>query len=562
MPSMGMDKSGTQVVPLSTWTKITGWTVRSGYPSTVITSDTLAINATGGGNIRFRGQFNAALGTQQFRVVRNGTTVLGSPANASVTTTINSITVSPGDTLELQGFASTNGWNTVSAGSEVTFLEWNQTTSNYDITATQTIGWSSAAALAVDTSVTSDQTIVWDRTAALSFEYGIAAAQTIGWSRTADLYLGQYYDVEAAQTIGWTSTADLLLIPKVVSPPSVFAFTEVSASIHTADGRAVGDIPCNIVGSFQWRRESTETSGATLEVFTEGDPQLMEELRQWVHWLTIWHDDTPVWTGPIWSIRLTRARTTITARDASIFMWRTRVPITRTFADTAPARIADPLWRSMLQLHGIRTTPVVLPGVAESTFTISAQADSKFLYQLMDEIVRVGLVWTVVAGRPVLGTFPREAVAELYECDFMVELERLRDGSTIYNDVRVQSQNSAATAVVPLAGLHLQNLLSMDDLRGASNTQRAALHNAQDSARLRDDLVIPSGASLHPQAPVTLEDLIPGKVIAVHYEDISQLMRLDAVVVSGSPEQFDVQISLVALEPTDDSATLEGGSNA
>lgn len=581
MPSMGMDKSGTQALPLSTWTKITSWTVRTGYPSTVITSDTLAINAAGGGNIRFRGAYTAVLGTQQFRVVRNGSTVLGSAANQGVTTTINSITVSPGDTLELQGFASSNGWNVVNSGAANTFLEWNQTTTDQTIGGSQTIGWAATGAVNQGQGIAGDQTIGWSATGATSVGQSIGGDQTINWAATGNAALGKpiggdqtinwaatgdtrpgiHYTAGGDQTIGWSADGGLLLIPKVVSPPSIFSFAEVSVSVHTVDGRAVGEFPCEMVGAFSWSRESNEITTASLEIMTQGDPELIEGLRQWVHWITIWHDDEPVWTGPLYRIRITRSVTSLSARDPAIFMHRTRLPITRTWTDTAPARIADPLWRAMFQLHGYRTTPVVLPGVAEATFSLAAVADSKYLHQFMEEMVKVGLNWTVVAGRPVLGTFSREPVAELYECDFMVELERVRDGSTTYNDVRVQGQNWAQTAVVDLAGLHLQGLVSLDDMYGASNIQKAAQQYARDSARIRDDLVVPAGASLHPQAPVTLGDLVPGKVWAVHYEQISQLMRLDQVNVNGGPGSLDVQVTLVALEATGDVAKLVGGQN-
>lgn len=562
MSSMGMDKSGTQTLAsVNTWTKLTTFTVRSGYPSTVITNSTLVMNVAAIGNIRFLGTFNFVSGTQQFRVVKNGSTVLGSPANTGVTTTISAQTVAPGDTLELQAFASASFASTVSAGAASTFLEFNQTSQLFTAEGTQTVSWNGTSALAVSAPVQATQTILWNRTAGLNQSGAADGSQTISWTRTADLYQGIHYDIEAASNIGWTRTADLLHIPKIVSPPSIFSFADVSVSVHTVDGRIVGDFPCNVVAGFNWSREDTEVSTCDIDILTQGAPELVEELRQWVHWITVWHDETPVWTGPIQTIRITWARTSISARDTATLMWRTRLPVTRTFTDTAPARIADPLWRAMLQHHGVRATPIVLPGVSEDTFTVSAVADSRMLNQFMDELVKVGLHWTVIAGRPVLGVFSRDPVAELAECDFLVELERRRDGTSTFNDVRVQGQNWAQTAVVDLAGLRLQTIVSLDDMFGASNIQRATQQYARQSARLRDEIVVPPGASLHPQAPVTLDDLVPGKVFIVHTETVSQLMRLDQVTVSGSPDTFDVQVTLVALEDTGEIATLVGGNN-
>ena len=540
MSSMGMDKSGTQnLASNSVWIKLLTFVARSGYPSTVITNSTLVMDVAAVGDIRFRGTFSSSSGTQQFRVVLNGTTVLGSAANSGVTTTISAQTVAAGDTLELQAFASASFADTVAAGSTNTFLEFNQTSQLHSLAATHTTTWSTTADIVVNKT--------------------LEATHTTTWSTTADLYVNQDFTLEATHTTTWSVTADMVTVPKVATPPSVFTFADISATIHTVDGRILGQFPCRSINGFTWGREDTEVSTCTLDVMTQYDPDLVEELRQWVHWVTLWHDDVAVWTGPIQNIAISKQFTNISARDVATFMWRTRVPVTQTFRDTAPARIADPLWRAMLQLHEIRATPLVLPGVADDTFTIAAVADSRMLHQLMDELVKVGLHWTVVAGRPILGEFTRDPVVELAECDFLVELTRRRDGTATFNDVRVQGQNWAQTAIADLAGLHLQTLVSMDDLFGAANIQRATVQYARDSARLRDELVVPPGASLHPQAPVTMDDLVPGKTFIVHTDTISQLMRLDQVTVAGSPDAFDVQVSLVALEATGESARLAGG---
>ncbi|MFD3426141.1 hypothetical protein [Nocardia fluminea] len=561
MSSMGMDKSGTFAVsPASTWVKVQGFVARSGYPATVITSHALVIDTVGAGNIRWRGGFGASLGTQQFRVVKNGTTVLGTAVNAGVIGTASGISVVPGDTLELQGFTSqaSNPWGTVQPGAAVTFLEWNQTSSNQNLDAAGTIGWNRTADLAHGTFFAAAQTIGWAAGAALSLGGPIGAAQTIGWTTSAELYVGVHETVSAAQTIGWNRTADLLWTPAGAAPPALGSMPETNISIHTADGRTVGVFPCTSQASVTWGREATEVSGCDITIHTQAELELIEDLRQWVHWATVWEDDDPVWTGPLMKIRIRRDQTIITARDPATFMWRTRVPTTRTWVDTAPARVADELWQAMFELHGIRVTPVVLPGITD-TFTLNAKADSRYLHQLMNDLQKVGLQWTVFAGRPILGTFPTDPVAELAECDFMVDLERLRDGTAMFNDIRVQGQNWAQTAIAPLAGLHLQQLVSLDDLFGASNIQRATQQYARDSARFRDVIEVPAGATLHPDAPVTMHDLIPGKVVLVHSDNVVQPMRLDQLTVTTTPESREVAVTLVAVENEGEIATLTGG---
>lgn len=557
MSSMGMDKSGNQTLALNTWVKLLTWTVRTGYGSTVITNNTLVIDANSIGNIRFRGSFTSTgLGTQQFRVVKNGVTVLGSAANTNTTTTINAQALNNGDTLELQGFATTNSWNTVAGGAANTFLEYNQTSSEQSIGATPNIGWAVAATMALTSSMAASPSIGWNVAASAALQRVMGATPVIGWNVVADAYVGQFYDIGATPVIGWDVEAEFLHIRKPEPPQTSWEL--ITATVHTVDGRGLGVIPCSVMSGITWGRESREVSGCDIDMMTEGDPELLEDLRPWVHWVTVWHGERPVWTGPIQSVRIGRVTSKITARDPSTFMWRTRVPVTRTWADTDPTGIAASMLASMNDLHHIDAVPIVLPGITES-FTYSATADSRMIHQAMDDLVKLGLEWTVVAGRFVLGAFSEDPVAELAECDFLVDIDRLRDGSGTFNDVRIQGQNWAQTARAPLAGLNLQTLVSLDDVFGVSNIQKAARLYAQEVAAIRDVLVVPSGASLHPEAQITLDDLVPGKVFKVSANGIANLMKVDQMQVSASPGTFDMQVTLVAVQGHGELAELVQG---
>jgi hypothetical protein len=564
---MGMDRTGaaTQTLPNSTsYSQLTGMVARSGYGSTVITSDRLVIDANGTGTLRYNVAFTSTFGSgQNMRVVKNGTTVVDGPVVANTIRTSASISVSAGDTLELQAQANVgSGWQTVGSGN-TTFLEYNQLTSTQQVNASRTRVWGISGTLGAQEVIGGTATESWGRLGTLSITGNISGTRTNNWGITGGIYKGAFLDLAGARPVNWGISGNILLVPKPTPLPSVFDVTEVSASVHTVDGRHIGDFPCRSISSFSWGREANEVSVCSFETATQADPELVEDLRPWIHWVTIWHDETSVWTGPIQGVKINSSVTTVSARDTATFMWRTRVPVTRTWVDTHTEDIALDLWVAMLQLHKIKVTPTVLSETVQKSFTISAKAEQRMLHQLMDDLVKVGLTWTVVAGRPVFGQFSRSPVVTLEECDFMVELERRRDGTATFNDVRVQGQNWAQNAVAELAGLNLQTLVAMDDMRGVGNIQRAALEYAQDSGRIRDQLVVPGSASLHHQAPVSLDDLVPGKVFTVHSGTISQLMRLDQVTVTGSSSGIDVQVGLVALEAQDDIARLVGGgSNA
>jgi hypothetical protein len=565
--SMGMDRTGasTQVLPTSTsYTQLTGMAVRSGYASTVLTSNRLVMNTTGTGTLRYNVIYSTNFGTgQNMRLVKNGSTVIGTSSTAGTIVTTAAQSIVPGDTFELQASCNLGGsFQNISAGN-TTFLEYNELTAVRTVNGTATDTWARSGTLAVSEVISGTATDIWGRTGSLAVSEVIGGQRTDTWGISGSLYKGASYDVDGARAVNWAVVGGILLIPKPTALPTVFDVQDVSASIHTVDGRRIGDLPCDIISTFTWGRESSEVSTCSVVVATQGDPDLLDELIPWVHWLTLWHDDIQVWTGPIQTVKIGSATATISARDTATFMARTRVPVSRTWIDTHTENIASDLWKTMLQIHGIKVTPTILTEVVTTTFTVTAVAQQAMFTSLMDNLVKVGLVWTVVAGRPVFGVFSSQPIASLEECDFMVELERQRDGTATFNDVRLQGQNWAQNAKVELAGLNLQTLVSLDDISGVGNIQRAALQYVKDSATIRDALVVPTGASLDPQAPVTLNDLVPGKVFLVNSGTISQLMRLDQVTVAGSSSGIDVQVGLVALSDPDQIATLisAGGSS-
>lgn len=584
MSSMGMYQSGgTQVID-DAWEKVTDWAAMASHPATNIVNDTLVMDATANVQINWRGEFEGNVGDQFFRVVLNGTTVLGTQTETEVPGTIPTYGVSAGDTLELQGFSSFGGtvYGDVLSGEPTTYLEAIALSTDYPISPTPEIGWDIDPALDVQhhPEIGADREIGWDVEANLhaAFAYESEAQRGIEWQVTADLDVQHHYSSEADRgidwqitadtdiqyhysstadrNIDWQITADTLLIQ--AAQPVDLSLDAAAVSLHTVSGGVVGDFPCQIIGGITWGREAEEVSICEITVMTEGDPELIEEIRPWVHRVTVWQDGAAVWTGPIQQVTIGSSITKIAARDPSTFMWRTRVPLTKTWEGERPESVADEVLRLMLDLHRLPGAPMIVPTVSPN-FTYHADADIRMVNQLMDDLTKLGLHWTVVSGTFVLGQYSLEPVAELAECDFLVEIERLRDGVDTFNDVRLQGQNWAEVAVADLAGLQLQTLVSLDNLFGVGNVQQAAALYAQQSSRIRDVIKVPSGASLHPDAPVELSDLVPGKVVRVSAGGIVNLMRVDAMRVTTTPGGFDRQVTLVSIPELIPSLELGGG---
>jgi hypothetical protein len=312
-------------------------------------------------------------------------------------------------------------------------------------------------------------------------------------------------------------------------------------AIHSIrDGSTLGTVEAPT--SFTWSRELNEVSRCQVQAPLQ---ELSTLITPWEHWISAWHDGDLQWFGPVLEPTRDRTSMTIDARDLSNLMWHTRTQITRKWSQLNIAPIAADMWRDMLSFHGIDADPVVLPALATaSRYDYQVTADLKYVQQDMADLTKLGLRWTVVRGRPILGSQPIEIAAELSDCDFTVGMSIKRSGARTANDVRVQGKNAAWTERKELAGLRLQSIVSLDDLFGVSNIQRAAAEYVSRSAVIRDELVVPQSATLSPDAPVELDMLVPGINVSVSALGLRTILRLDQVQVSGSSSGTQVAVSL------------------
>ncbi|WP_148222533.1 hypothetical protein [Rhodococcus opacus] len=119
---MGMDKSGDFYFENFPWTKVPGWTVRSGYPNTVITSDGIVVSGSGAVTIRFRVIRVSSTGLSDIptRIMVNGV-VLGAVEYFDNDTTekTRNTTLNNGDviTMEVEDTGSSiDTYNTLTTG--------------------------------------------------------------------------------------------------------------------------------------------------------------------------------------------------------------------------------------------------------------------------------------------------------------------------------------------------------------------------------------------------------------------------------------------------------------
>lgn len=327
-----------------------------------------------------------------------------------------------------------------------------------------------------------------------------------------------------------------------------------SFSIETHDGISLGAVECP--DSFTWSREMNEVSVLTL---TGPHQKITEQLEPWFYWVSCWDGQSLQWRGPIIDVQFDDAAMSIIAKDVGVFMWYTRTVTTRAWANQDIATIAADMWQDMLDLQNVNAIPMVLPHLAgQGRYSTSVKADVRKLNQEMSDLVKLGLRWTVVRGRPILGWQPTGIVAELGNCHLSGGAKIQRNGSMTSNDVRVQGQNYSHTERVEMGGLHLQSLVQVDDVFGVSNIVNAAREQAVKRAQIKNSLVIPAGATLTGDAPVELNTLVPGVRLAVTALGMRSTFELQKMSVAGSSAGTSVSLTLNTVNDTTELEDLTG----
>ena len=323
---------------------------------------------------------------------------------------------------------------------------------------------------------------------------------------------------------------------------------EQIVSLHTAaSGVQLYQFTPSDTESVSWRRELSEVSTASVLVPT----RLVEDIVPWLHWMSVWdsNGDTLHWTGPVQTVTYSREATTIEAVDTAALLSRTRVPLTKAWEAADPAEIAAELWSAMFEAQRLVGNPIVRRDPLNDPFDFVCVADEQMLDRLMDDLVGLGLSWSVVAGTALLGPAPRTPIAALGEDDFVGgDLELIRDGSRMFTDVLLRAADDQTRARVNVGGLNLQTIVDVDSLFGVSNADRAARQYLRYCSSVRDAVSVNGSAVLNPASPLTLQSLVPSARVTVSAYGVVSLMEIQSVDASFDDGDFSVAINLESVD--------------
>lgn len=336
------------------------------------------------------------------------------------------------------------------------------------------------------------------------------------------------------------------------APTDILITDQQYVSLHTGSGVQIYQFDPDNYTTCSWGRKQRNTSTCDLVVPPSLDYDRLPDIAQWRDWLSVWDGDRDIllWTGPIWSARSSRRGLVIQAKDHSSYLSRTRNPITRRWDAADPATIAGRLWNAMITAQGINSRAMIRPDPEGERYDFQVLTDEQMLDQTMTDLVNLGLKWTVVSGTPIVGPLGLDPIATLGEHDFLGDgLEFVRDGSQTFNDVLVRGPDNLARAKVAYHGQNLQTIVNVDSMFGVSNVSKAARQYVTHTGAVRTRLELPASTELHPQAPVSIDELMPSMRFVIEGQGIRQLFELIAVDVERGATGAAVKVTMESVEP-------------
>lgn len=324
-------------------------------------------------------------------------------------------------------------------------------------------------------------------------------------------------------------------------------------TLHTVQGVQLYQFLGSELVDLTWSRDAEQVSRCEMTVPSTLEYNRLPDITPWLHWVSVWDDTGQIlyWTGPIQKTAATRDSMSISARDMACLFSRTRCPLAKRWDVVWPVTVAEELIDRMVELHGLEVKPVVQPVRPlqyDERYSFTAKGDEAMLDTTMDELVRLGLRWSVVAGVPILGQLPRTPFVSLVETDFVGGgLTIVRDGTTTFNDVLLRGADNLSRARVDMAGLNLQTIVNIDDMFGVSNVDRAVKQYTRYTSQIRDTVTLPDNAVLHPEAPVDLDQLIPSARFTIDAYGLLLPMELTGIDVRVTSESAAVSVRMVSV---------------
>lgn len=309
--------------------------------------------------------------------------------------------------------------------------------------------------------------------------------------------------------------------------------------------------------ALSWSRLLDDTSEAVVEVPYQGPDccELLGAAAPWCNEIALYRDGLLVWQGPIETIDYGRETTTISAKDVTAWLAHRVIKrlIDYSAAGAGPADLA--VIAEALVRHGLGQDD---PGVEQYLLTRLSgvtgerryEPNASTVYDELAELARTGVDFTALGRRIILaGELPLARLAQLQDEHFAGELRVIKDGRQAATAATVVGKGVTGEAggVGPCGLLEtLANEQEILDQASARAEAEAIVQAGTSPVRL----VVPDGSALVPEAPVGINELIPGVVVPVASTEtcfeLTAELRLQRLQVSFEADAGErVAVSLV-----------------
>lgn len=328
--------------------------------------------------------------------------------------------------------------------------------------------------------------------------------------------------------------------------PTVFDLSEVATDI-------------------EWARLLDETSEASVRVVSPSAEccEALGRLRTWRHELQVYRGPDRVWEGPLRVIEYGPDEISLYARDVSGWLEVRKAEAFTGVVDSAERAYA--VIRAALAVDDPNVRPYVqLRGPSGQQVSREVQENSTYAIDEIRDLAAVGMDWTVLGRSIIVGDTTTEFRFGLNDEHFRGAVTVTDDGNLYGSEWTVRGE-AAAAAVVPdgeeapqvvgIAGGESPYFgLVQRIIEETVETNAEAVEAAQERVDFNASgpplvLDISRDATLLPEAPVSVNSLVPGAIVDVFSRstcrEVSGTFRLVAVRARVRRGEEQIGIALV-----------------
>jgi hypothetical protein len=296
----------------------------------------------------------------------------------------------------------------------------------------------------------------------------------------------------------------------------------------------------------EWSRAADETSEASVEFAVPECCAQLGQAEPWCHDVSIYRDADLVWQGPLLQPVFEGSTVTLYARDVTAWLdWRTihaALDFTASglgaqdLVDIAEAVIAD-----ALSVDDPNVLPYLHTIPSGITGERSYAPDSTHAGDELRELARTGVDFTAIGRRIILsgGGTTLGRLATLHDEHFAGPLRIIKDGlAALTRAVLIGEGVTASSGGAGECGL-LERVFKEDSVLDVVSAQAEANARAAGGYPTPVFLEVPDNARLTPDAPVSINQLVPGVLVPVASTqtclEVATVLRLTKLSVSYTP---------------------------